>query len=312
MSKRFSLLVLLCALSLACVTAAQDRPALDFDPGHQRAVTLVTPDLSAEVVAQAPDASTGQSRSILLNTRAGKAVVSLPFEFAQVNAIFLGPPQRLVIEGMSAGSVYVVGIVDTVADKLVDTFTCYQPAISPDGYYIAFTKLFGPHSSPSPEDHSMIYSVARSASENRPRGIRRDDEVDVGFAAYPWGIANSMADNLDVPRKSAHTVGGGYRWRDSQYFFADRVAGKVQIVWVAIANEIATVRSLAMSASQLGPARNDFPPTLVDAELEGDKLKLTVSTNQARTIVASTAEFVRLGSISLSGQPAGAAAVPKE
>jgi len=309
MSKRFSPLVLLCALSLACVTAAQNRPALDFDPEHQRAVTLVTPDLSAEVVAKAPEANTGQSRSILLNTRAGKAVVSLPFEFAQVNAIFLGPSQRLVIEGMSTGSVYVVGIVDTAAGRVVDIFTCYEPATSPDGYYIAFTKLFGPHSAPSPEDHSMIYSVARSASENRPRGIRADDEVDVGFAVYPWGIGNAMADNLEVPSKSAHTVGGGYHWRDSQYFFADRAAGKVEIVWVAIANEIATVHSLAVSASQLGPTQNGFPPTLVDAKLEGDKLKLAVSTNQARTIVASTAEFVRLGSISLSGQPA---AVPKE
>jgi len=188
---------------------------------------------------------------------------------------------------------------------VIDRFTCYEPAISPDGHYVAFTKLFPPHSSPSPEDHSMLYNVARPATENRPTGIQVDDRTDVGFALYPWGIGTT-ANNINVPAKSAHTVAGGYFWKDSQYFFADRSGDRLEIAWVAIVNETATVSSFTVPRSQFGPERDYFPPRLVNVELEGGKVKLTISTNQSQTLVATLADFVRVGSIDLRGQPAGA------
>jgi hypothetical protein len=157
MTKRFSPFVLLFALTLACIRAgAEDEQRLSFDPAHQRALSLITPDFTAEVVAQRPDPESRQTRSIVLNTRTGKITVPLSFEFAQVNEIVEGPPGRLVVVGMPTGSVDVVGIIDINLGKVIDTFTCYEPAISADGHYVAFTKLFPPHSSPSPEDHSML------------------------------------------------------------------------------------------------------------------------------------------------------------
>lgn len=303
MSKLFALLILLCALLRGVLAVAQISREPDFNPEHQPEVALTTPDLTAVVVAQPPDPNTGQTRSIVLTSKAGRVTLPLSFDFAQVNSISRGPAGKLVVVGMPTGTVYVVGIIDTAAGKLIDTFTCYQPAISPDGRYVAFTKLFPPHSSPSPDDDSMIYDVAGGAAANRPAGVSPDEKIDVGFALYPWGIG-TRANNINVPAKSAHLVAGDYLWRDSQYFFADRSGGNVHIVWVAIANGAATVRKLTLPQSDLVQIRDDF--TLTNAELEGDEVKLTFHTNQDRTVVLSAADFVHLGSVDLRTPPTGA------
>lgn len=307
MLKFLSPLVLLCCLSLPPVTvSAQNPPGPDFDPEHQRTVRLVTPDLSAEVIARPlPPPATGLIRSIILKTKTGEALIPLSFEFNQVNAVVEGPPGKLVITGMATGSVYVIGILEVAAGKVVDTFRCYEPSISPNGYYVAFTKFFGPHTALSPDFHNMVYNVARSPSENRPPGIRRENNVDVGFALYPPGIGNSTDDNSDVSPESAHTFGGGYFWRDSQYFFVDRTVRKVQVVWVTIANETAMVHGAAISPSQLGLGHYDVLPRLADVDLEDAKVKFTIYSGVTRPLVVSLADFVSLGSVDLRGQPSG-------
>ena len=290
------------------IAAPQNQPqvSLDFDPSHQRPVKLVTPELSAEVIAKADDPITGVSRSIMLKTGSSKALIPLPFQFEQVNAIVQGPPGRLLIVGMSGGDMYEVGILDTAADKVIDRIECYNPAVSPEGRYVAFTKFYGPHSTPLPDDHDMIYNVVRSPAENRPRGITTDDKDNVGFALYPWGIGNSYGDNGNVPPESAH-VSGWYFWNGSQYFFGDRTAGKLHVIWVAIASGTATVRSAAVTQSQLGPERKDFFPWLEGAELAGDKIHLTVRiASRSLAVAVALSDFVSLGSVDLNGQPAGA------
>src|ERR1700733_10840501 len=109
MLKFLSPLVLLCALPMPSVTAsAQNPPAPDFDPEHQRTVRLVTPDLSAEVIERPfPRPATVLIRSIILKTKTGEAIIPLSFEFNQLNAVVEGPPGKLVITGMATGSVYV-------------------------------------------------------------------------------------------------------------------------------------------------------------------------------------------------------------
>jgi hypothetical protein len=72
---------------------------------------------------------------------------------------------------------------------------------------------------------------------------------------------------------------------------------------VAIAIEIATVRSLSLAAAQLGSVRSGLPQEREDVQLEGDGVNLTISRGQAFNVVVRAADFVPLGSLDLSQWP---------
>lgn len=287
------------------MAVAQQQQPLVFDPDHQPAIVLTTPELSAQVVAQPGDPQTGQTRSITLKSSVGEATVDLPFQFAQVNALAKGPSGKLVVVGMVTGSVWEVGIVDMTAARLIDKFMCYSPAVSPDGAYIAFIKMFGPHSARSPADDVMLYDVALNPAANRPSGISLDDEINVGFELYPWGNGTT-ADNEDVPTQSANIVGGGgqFLWKDCEFFFWSRASGKYQIVRVVIAGQGATVSSSPLPESGLGPARESLAMFLEDVTDEGGMVKATLSFGSSHTFPVSAPEFKRLGTVDLSALPA--------
>jgi len=307
MTRPLTLFALLFAGALLCTTgAAQNQRPLPFDPEHQQPVMLSTPELTAEVMAYPPNRATGQARSIRVKTPGGESLVPLPFQFYQVNAILQGPPGRLVVVGMSGGYVYEIGILDVAAARVIDRFTCYSPAVSPNGRYVAFTKFYAPHFLPSPEDHSMLYLAAGSPSENRPEGIPLDNDVDVGFAIYPPGVGNWKADNMNVPPGSAHTVAGSYVWKDSsEYFFADGTASDFAAVWVSIGDSAAKVGRLDLGSQFRGQETHYFPPRLSSATVSDNTLRLHISTNVSRTVSVSLADFVSVGSVSLTGHPAG-------
>jgi len=148
----------------------------------------------------------------------------------------------------------------------------------------------------------MLYSVVRGAAGNRPDGVPLEEKIDVGFALYPWAIG-TKANNMDVAPQSAHVVGGDYLWKDSEYFFAELSGGIPRVVRVVIADGVATVDDLTLSKSILGPADEGFIPRLQGAELSGSKVTLALQTNEVHTVVASSPDFVLLGSIDLNSQP---------
>jgi hypothetical protein len=297
----------LCIFLAACaIVAAQDHGALPFDPAHQRPVTLVTPEFSAAAVAQPANPTTGQTRLIRLKTRAGESSIALPFGIYQVNSIISGPG-KLVVVGMAAGAIYEIAIIDVASARLLDYFTCYSPAVSPNGRYIAYTKLFAPHGTPSPDDHAMLYDVAKSPLENRPPGVRPDDYIDVGFALYPPGIGNREGDNVDVPTNLVNVVAGYYFWEGhNQYFFANRSADEFKVVWVTVNGSIASVRDVVIPPAQLPAKQSGFPPRLVDVSLEGDHVNLSLMSTAQRTIQVSLPNFISIESVDLGKPPLGA------
>jgi len=307
MTRQF-LLVLWAGL-FACTTClAQNQQPLrfDFDPAHQRPVVLTAPDLKVEVLAQPPDPTTGQTRSIKIKTREGAFIIPLPVDFAQVNEITLGPSGRLVVVGNLAGSVNEVGIVDLTGRKVIDHFSCYQPAVSPNGYYVVFTKWFPPHYPQSVDYHSMLYLVGRSPSENRPAGIEVDNGIDVGFAVNPPGVANWTDDNMDVPSDMAHINPGYYLWVGStQYFFIDKTQSGVSVAQVMVSNSAATVREIKLPSDFLGAAKGYFLPSLLNAAVDGDTLSLNIFMGKAQPASLKLSDFVTIGSVDLSQRPAG-------
>ena len=300
--------ILLCSLALVSATGL-GQVLQEFHPERQQPVRLVMPELSAEVVAGPVDPMTAGGRIIEISALGSKFSVPLPLQFHQVSAIIQGPPGKLVVVGMYNQYGYEVGIIDVAAGRLVDRFGCYIPAVSPDGQYVAFTKLFPSHGRITPEDHAMLYVVAYSRLENRPPGLRKDiidiDDEDVGFGVYPVGIGNREGDNVNVPPETAHTVAGYYFWKDpNQYFFADRTAKEFRIICVAIAKGKATVRGFLVPPAQFGGRRDDFPSRLEDVSFEGDSIKLTIRTNVTRSLVLKLADFANLGSVDLARPPA--------
>ncbi len=245
-----------CAFGMCQAAPQASSSRLDFDPDHQQPVTLETATLSAEVIANAPDPVTGSSRAIRLSYRSGakEVLVRLPFLFAQINSLRQGPAGRLIILGMATGSVDEIGILDTKANKLIDDFMCYEPAISPEGKYIAFTKFYPPHGIESADDHSMLYAVAHSPQENRPKGTQLSNDEDVGFEIYPPGKGNWTRDNIGAGDQPDNIVAGGYIWKsDDQYFFAYGVsiaprgiAAQPSLVWVSIGDGTASIRTVSV------------------------------------------------------------------
>lgn len=287
-------------------TAAPGQVLRDFHPEHQQRVELVSPDVTAELVPGPRDSRTGESHSIFhVMTRDRQSTVSLPFQFYQVNAIIKSVPGKLIVVGMQAGAVYEVGIVDIVGSRVVDHFTCYIPAVSPNGRYVAYTKFFPPHGTPSPDDHAMLYDAGKSPSENRPLGVKLDDYIDVGFALYPV-TSNRETDNVDVPPNSAHFLAGYYFWEDSdQFLFATRTAEEFRVVWVALSNSTVSVRDILIPPSELPSQQSGFPPKLLNLSLEGDHAILTVMSTAQRTIRANLTSFINIESVDLSRSPLG-------
>ena len=291
-----------CALICTSVSA---QILQGFHPERQQPVKLVSPDVTAELIPKPRDPRTGESRSIFrIEMHGRESVVSLPFEFYQVNAILQSVPGKLLVVGMQAGEVYQIGIVDTVESRVADHFACYAPAPSPDGRYVAYTKFFAPHGVPSPDDHAMLYDVARSPSENRPSGIRIDDYIDVGFVVYPPGTDNREADNVDVPPDLANVISGYYLWKDpSQYIFGSWRSGELRVISVTIADRLASVRSLMLTQTRLGTSPNELPVGVVGARFDGDEVTLDLSSHPARAIVLSLSTFTTTGSVDLNRRP---------
>ncbi len=295
------------ACTLLCI-AASGQVLQGFHPEHQQSLKLASPDVTAEIIPEPRDPRTGESHSIFrIKTHARESTVSLPFPFYQVNAIVGSVPGKLVVVGMQAATVYEIGIVDVVSSRVADHFTCYTPAISPNGRYVAYTKFFAPHGAPSPDDHAMLYDVAKSPSENRPLGVGLDDHIDVGFALYPPGISNHESDNVDVLPNLAHVFAGYYFWEDpNQYFFASRSADEFKVVWVAISGSTARVRDVTIPPSQLPIRQNGFPPRLLNFRLEGDLARLSLMSTAQRTIQVDLSTFISIESVDLGKPPLGA------
>lgn len=296
---------LACSCTCLLALSASGQILQGFHPDHQQAVRLITPEFTAELIPKPRDARTGESHSIFrINKHGRQSYVALPFEFYQVNAILQGVSGKLLVVGMQAGEIYQIGIVNIAESRLVDHFTCYGPAPSPDGRYIAYTKFFAPHGTPSPDDHAMLYDVGKSPSENRPEGIRLDDYIDVGFVLYPPGSSNREADNVDVPLSLVNVIGGRYFWRDPNlYLFGDWKAGEFRIIQVTIGSGVASVRSLLLTQSQIGGIHGDLLIRLVDARFQDHKVSLDVYSNAPHYITVNLEDFGSVGSVNLGIRP---------
>lgn len=195
------------------------------------------------------------------------------------------------------------------ASRLVDRFSCYSPSVSLDGQYIAFTKFFAPHGVPSPDDHTMLYLVARSASENRPSRVSENDDINVGFPLYPAGIGNRPTDNVDVSPAEAHVLVSYYIWQDAnEFFFADNRAGQLAVVWVVMRDNAAVVRDRVVATSQIEMLKQHLTRQgFLSIKMQGDSVEVVLNSNAKHPVVIglNLNDFRAVGSVNLARKPDG-------
>lgn len=193
---RFSLLILVALFAINttanCQESTTSSSTLTFDPPHQRPISFSDDKINVHLIVGKNSDSIAITRSATQKT----VTIALPEEMAQVDGITRGVSDKLVIWGMVNGSAAEVVIISTRSDSVIDRFSCYIPAVSPNGEYVAFIKFYPMHFSEGVEDHYMLYDVKKDPVQNRPKGISVDNWLIVGNPIYAPGIGNEEYDNI--------------------------------------------------------------------------------------------------------------------
>jgi len=232
-------------------------PVLTFDPSHQKSVSYEDQEVRTTLVL-------GQgvtSLKIIKRSTGEEKLVELPAEMTQVDEIRKGVGNKLAVRGMVNGSSSEIVVVDLGSDKVIDKFVCYLPSLSRDVRYIAFIKFYPSHFAEGTEDHYMLYDLAKTPAENRPRTTPSGDWKTVGRCIYPMGIGNDDNDNVGHPKDREHFSRSQLFWSQDQeqFFFADQVDSAPQIVLVLVdvsADGGAKVRTLTQGTEQMCSANS--------------------------------------------------------
>lgn len=181
-----------------------------------------------------------------INGPNGRKDVPLPPEIVQVQETHRYADRVIVIGdvGASVSRVMIIGVNNGTAS---DSFLAYNPAISPDGRYIAFIKWYPPHGAAGTADHQMLYDMSKSAMQNRPARVGVDDAVNVGVNVYPAN-GNRDGDNINVPERLANAIPGLAYWSadSTKLVFAAQAQASLKLVMVKVANGGSAAGALVM------------------------------------------------------------------
>jgi len=111
------------------------------------------------------------------------AHLTLQNHTATINRVFKPGPNRLVIIGKLDGGGNVFSVIDTQANRLIDTVWSWEIAISPDGRYAAYEYRYPPMDLPMFRNPALLLYDFRLAPELIPRIA--GDNARVGFILYP-------------------------------------------------------------------------------------------------------------------------------
>jgi hypothetical protein len=192
-----------------------------------------------------------------------EATFKLANQTAQIDALRIVSPSRLVILGKSLPNLSIVTIVAMSQNRELDGVVCEKPTISPDGRYLAYLKFAPVHPGYgwSTSAEYLIYDLSLSPQENRTRfnSSQQTNPYNVGWPLYPPGTRNMPGDNLlegqDVP---VHWSISPFFWvSSSEVAFVDRWHGSAYLVLASLSQGIQhpVVRQRELNVSEL----IDFP-----------------------------------------------------
>lgn len=158
---------------------------------------------------------------------------TLPSMISEIAEICPLAGGRLVVFGkaMWGTNVYVV---DRMKAVQLDSFTAYNPALSPDQHWIVYAKFYPAQVEGSSQ--YMIYDLAKTPVQNRPDGAELTETIDVGRVIFPPGHQNFPGSNTNLPEELRHFGAGRLYWApDSRaILFEDRTPTGAAIVLVTM------------------------------------------------------------------------------
>lgn len=154
-----------------------------------------------------------QSLSIQKTGGLSSSIV-LPEIMLNVTHIANGVGQKAIVMGYVNEALSEVVVLDLKANRISDSFLAYQPSISPDGKFVAFTKFYPTHNVNGTSDIVLLYDLEKSPLLNRaPGGEQRGDGMDseIGIGVYPPNVGSSSP-NADLPEAAVNQVTSGFYW----------------------------------------------------------------------------------------------------
>ena len=143
-----------------------------------------------------------------------------------------------------------MSVVDLKTQKVIDSFYCFYPSVSPDGQFVAYNEWFPLHPDPyHPSSVYYIYDLTKAPDENRmkpePNQKGNPNPFDAGCPVYPKGSGRKPASNLVEDPTLAHSmVSRGMFWLDHEHIFTfvDQCSGINKIVMVDVTQGIREMR----------------------------------------------------------------------
>lgn len=195
-------------------------------------------------------------------------------ETQQVDAISLADQSRAVILGRAAPNLNMITLVGLRNGKVIDSFYCVRPAISPGNRYLAYVKWFPTHLGygTTISFEYLVYDLSASPEFNRPsanRGVSLNP-FDVGWPVYPEHAQNTASDNvLEGSNAAAHQMASsGFFWLGAtqRFAFLDSYRGKNTVVIADLSRGVskAMVAAIPLHASravEMSACRSQIAPT---------------------------------------------------
>lgn len=200
---------------------------------------------------------------IVLTLNSGRVLkIELP------HGIFGRPEQACSLAGnrvllfgdAGGGGDTTVAIIDLPANRLIDTFYAYRPALSPNRTWLAFRRFYPLTGAIDPSEQYMIYDLRKAALEYRTVDVVGLDAP--GSPVYP--VEEKFFMHVEIPDDERHQSRSLFFWSpDSKaVLFADLHEERTDLVLVKIGDSRHTVLVRPTDPLKLcrGPERPGYMP----------------------------------------------------
>jgi hypothetical protein len=155
---------------------------------------------------------------LLSVTSGASRELELPIEIGHVADFRFAADKVVVVGVMNSSMAMSIVVVDSLGEKILDEFWCYDPVFSPNEAQIAFIKFFPSHFVSSPESQYHLYDLRLTAHLNRESESRSTNigaklsKIDVGSIIWPENKSEATRPNVEVDPKLAHTSRSAFSW----------------------------------------------------------------------------------------------------
>ena len=219
----------------------------EFNPSHQRAVFAETEDVRISLKRKEECKKCPSGRRLVFEVKNKRQGTSSEFvlenEIAQVDELHAISPSKGAVIGREMCDARMVTIVEVKTGKLIDSFYCFRPSVSPNKELVAYEKLFPLHFMGGVSAEYLVYDFAHTPTENRNAKVPVDNRMAVGLPVFPPGSLNLPGDNITVDEPQRHTMASdSFFWStDSKKIaFVDRSNAKNSFVVVDISSGVRT------------------------------------------------------------------------